>query len=431
MLVEDFRQGLKKRFRQVRHPGRLFPEYPQQLNRPGVFNLLFWVVLVVSVLVRLYRGPDGGLVTFLLMVAALVVVWGALPWDRHVSARRKLLAPVFLAVLFLATSLSGADVLPTLYLAVFANGVFLFGFGGGLVYAAFVFLALSVNNLVILEVHGVESGILAPEIRGVERPGDQVIAWTAPFLPMAVFVIGLSASVVEAIRRREESQDLLAELEEAHSELQRYASSVRELAISEERTRVAREVHDTVGHYLTVVSLQLEAARKVMEKKPERSREEVEKAQEFASEALSEVRRSVRALKPLAVEERSGTGALAALVRSFEGAGPFVSFDIDGGERELPPEADLVLYRALQEGLTNAVRHSDARRVEVSLVYEETRVRLSVSDDGAGVPDGVLEEGFGLSALRERVELLEGALAVGNVPGGGFLLSVELPAGQP
>ena len=327
----------------------------------------------------------------------------------------------------MAICVSGPEPLIFLYLIVFANGVFLFGFLGGVVYAAFALAVVFINFLAVFGIYGSGLGMSDRQFDGSIGGWTEILYQAAPFLPVAVFVIGLCMSVVEAIRRREETQELLAELETTHAELERYASSVRELAISEERTRVAHEVHDTVGHYLTVVSLQLEAARKVMEKKPERSRSEVEKAQRLASEALSEVRRSVRALKPLAVEERSGTGALAALVRSFEGTRPSVAFDVEGEERELPPDVELVLYRVLQEGLTNVLRHSGARRVEASLAFYAEGVKLSVSDEGNGAPNGKLKEGFGLLALKERAELLGGVLDAGNRFEGGFDLQVELP----
>ena len=196
---------------------------------------------------------------------------------------------------------------------------------------------------------------------------------------------------------------------------------------------MAREIHDSLGHYLTAIKVQLEAADRLLQGRPEEAQARVRRAKSLASEALSEVRRSLRALKPLAVEERSRTDALRALVGSYEGAGPRVSFGVVGEERKLPPEAELVLYRALQEGLTNALRHSGASRVGATLAFEPGRVRLSVADDGDGVPDGAPQEGFGLSALRQRAGALGGALRAGNTPDeappAGFLLEVELPVG--
>jgi signal transduction histidine kinase len=183
-----------------------------------------------------------------------------------------------------------------------------------------------------------------------------------------------------------------------------------------------------LGHYLTVINVGLQNAQRFREKKPEAAWEEVEEARGLTREALSEVRRWVRALKPLALEERAGPEAMAALARSFEGTGFDVGFTVEGSERELPGEAELVLYRALQEGLTNALRHSKARRVTASLAFAEESVSLTVADDGEGAPEGTVAKGFGLATLGERAEALGGILSTGNASeGGGFVMRVELP----
>ena len=296
------------------------------------------------------------------------------------------------------------------FLLAFAHGVFLFGPRNSVLYAALV-MVMILLYLVLAD----DAGLLADVLL--------VVALS----PSVLFVIAACAAVLEATRRRAEAQDLLKELAAANAKLEDYAGRVRELSISEERTRMAREIHDSVGHYLAVVNVQLEAADKLLEKSPEAARGQLEKAKASASGALSEVRRSVRALKPLAVSERSGAGALAALAQGFEGTGLAVSFEVEGEERQLPPAVELVLYRSLQEGLTNALKHSGARRVLATLAFEPGGVRLEVSDDGEGAPEGFFEGGFGLRSLRERAGALGGVVEAGNVPGGGFGLEIRLP----
>lgn len=213
----------------------------------------------------------------------------------------------------------------------------------------------------------------------------------------------------------------------AHTELEEYAGRVRELAVSEERTRMAREIHDTLGHHLTAIGFQLEHARRSKHKNPEGAWQEVGESRALLSAALSEVRRAVRALKPLDLEERSGSGAMVALARSFEGAAPEISFKIEGRERMLSEEAELVLYRAMQEGLTNALKHSNARHVQASLSFMEEGVKLSVFDDGTGVAEGATDRGFGLTALSDRADEQGGTLSTGNIAGEGFPFEVTLP----
>ena len=257
---------------------------------------------------------------------------------------------------------------------------------------------------------------------------EMALAATVIAVPFAAFMVGICAAVVEATGRREQALVLLEDLESANVELRANAARVRDLSVSEERARMAREIHDSVGHHLTVINLQLQNARRFRERRPEEAWEEVEGARELALEALSEVRRSVRALKPLAVEGKTGAGSLAALARNLDGIGIEVSFETEGEERELPESAELALYRAMQEGLTNAAKHAKARRVRTKLSFSEGDVRLVVADDGEGAGGrGEADGGFGLRALKERVEILGGTITWGDRPEGGFALVVRLP----
>lgn len=394
-----------------------------------LFDVVFWLMLVFTyvgytiVLVGNYEELSSrfdmrffGLLPVTLSFAGVGVSWHLLPWDPGTDRRWLLAVPLFLASVFwLNYAMVGLDRVFywPLFLMAFAHGVFLFGPRKSFLYAALILILLLVYLLLTDD-----GGLLTH------------VALLVLISPSVVFIIVSCAAILEATRRRKESQSLLVELESAHAELRDYAGAVRELSVSEERTRMAREIHDSLGHYLTVISVQLEAATKLMATRPEEAREQTKKARALASEALSDVRRSVRALKPLAVEERSGTGALRALIRSFEGTGPAISFEVAGEEHELPPEAELVFYRTLQEGLTNALKHSNARRVRAALAFENGGARLTVSDDGEGATGEVLERGFGLSGLKERAAAMGGDVRAGNAPGEGFVLEAELPSGN-
>lgn len=393
---------------------RWFPELPQGDARPSIFALLFWSCWVATYAIHALNLFDQhqsfGVIPVTLALAALVPVWAVLPWSPRASLRRKLAAPAFLAGTFGVGYLTELNLSIVFYAIVFANGVFLFGFRRGVAYAAATLPVFFVNVLL------------------TEEDVGTALVVTAIAVPFVVFVIGVCAAVVEATGRREQTQELLKDLEAANGELQEHAAKIRELSVSEERARMAREIHDSVGHHLTVINLQLQNARRFRERKPEEAWGEVEGARELALEALSEVRRSVRALKPLAIADSTGAGALAALARGFEGTGIEVSFGTEGVECDLPGEAELVLYRAMQEGLTNAAKHSGARRVSATLYYEKKDVRLVVADDGRGAGEGTPKTGFGLSALAERVGALGGELAWGDRPEGGFALEAKLPA---
>lgn len=131
-------------------------------------------------------------------------------------------------------------------------------------------------------------------------------------------------------------------------------------------------------------------------------------------------------MNPLALEESTGSGVFAALACSFEGTGPEISFRVDGEERRLPDGVELALYRAMQEGLTNALKHSGARHVRTTLSFGVRSAKVTVADDGKGTEPGG-GSGFGLASLAARAEELGGTLQAGNTEEG-FLLKVEVPS---
>src|SRR5579883_1193097 len=207
-------------------------------------------------------------------------------------------------------------------------------------------------------------------------------------------------------------------------------NKAEEAAVNRERNRLAREIHDSVAHYLTVVNLQLEAVEKLGTDQPERAVREAKRARRLTVECLQEVRRSVGALRSATLEELSLAGALKKLASVFaENTGMDVQLDLEVPEDlSLPFDTRLALYRAAQEGLTNVQRHAHARSARVVLARENGHVELAVEDDGIGPGSSRGESGFGLTGLRERVELLGGQLGFGSAPEGGSRLSVRLPA---
>lgn len=194
---------------------------------------------------------------------------------------------------------------------------------------------------------------------------------------------------------------------------------VADLSAARERNRLAREIHDSLGHHLTAIGIQLEKAEAFAPLDPATSAQAVSSARWSADRALAEVRTSVRTLG-------SETGpvelsrSLADLVHHLDGGAGRVLLTVTGRERR----PLLVLYRAAQEGLTNACRHSGAARIGLTVAYDDRGARLTVSDDGRGFDPA--DEGFGLSGLRERVRLAGGAVAVASTPTG-TELTVEVP----
>jgi signal transduction histidine kinase len=214
-------------------------------------------------------------------------------------------------------------------------------------------------------------------------------------------------------------------LAEANQLLRDHASQVEELATTKERNRLAREIHDSVGHYLTVVNVQIGAARTVLDQNRSRALEHLSKAQSLTQEGLAEVRHSVAALRASPTESRPLPEALTALVDQWRAAGLNANFRLFGTVRTLTPQTNLTLYRAGQEALTNVAKHANATAVDVRLNYGDDRIRLTIKDNGVGASES--EGGFGLLGIRERVQLLNGSVRVTTGAGKGFILEVEVP----
>jgi signal transduction histidine kinase len=230
------------------------------------------------------------------------------------------------------------------------------------------------------------------------------------------------AVITELLLREQQTR---RELAQAHQQLRDHAAQAERLATAQERNRVARDIHDGLGHSLTVVQMQVKAARAVLPADPAKADEVLAKAQEQAENALAEVRRSVGALReprpvpPLPV-------ALRALAEETSATGVPTRFAVSGDERELPEPARDALFRAAQEGLTNVRKHARATAAELVLEYADGVVRVGVHDDGVGAAEP-RPGAFGLVGLRERAAHLDGRVELDSAPGEGSTLTMEVP----
>ncbi|MCA9970447.1 MAG: sensor histidine kinase [Anaerolineales bacterium] len=241
-----------------------------------------------------------------------------------------------------------------------------------------------------------------------------------------LFVLIFTFVTLRESDAREEIERLAGELQAANQQLRHYAVQAEELATTKERNRLAREIHDSLGHYLTVVNVQLGAAQALLTADPDRARDALQKSQQLTQDGLAEVRRSVAALRESPVDSRPLDDLIAELVTENRASGIVTEFALLGASRSLPPQTRLTLFRAVQEGLTNARKHARASRVDVTLDYRQPRqVRLAVADNGAGSADP--SGGFGLLGLKERASLLGGELTVETAVGSGFTLRLHLP----
>ncbi|HET7855049.1 MAG TPA: histidine kinase [Gaiellaceae bacterium] len=251
---------------------------------------------------------------------------------------------------------------------------------------------------------------------------------TVPLL-FGALVWGGAWVVGDQVRQRRRR---MADLEERARRAEREAERERRLAAAEERTRIARDLHDSVGHAINVILVQAGAARLLGERDPARSRAAVETIEDVARETLGEIDQLVSALRdddpsPQGVDPPPGLAALDALAERHRSAGLDVSIETRGARRPLPPGLDQAAYRILQEGLTNAARHGEGR-ADVDIGFGGTALELSVTNP-TPANGSSLEPGHGIVGMRERAALLGGTLEAG-ASNGVFRIRARLPYGD-
>ncbi len=239
------------------------------------------------------------------------------------------------------------------------------------------------------------------------------------------------AGLRQANEARQHSQQLLTDLQEAHEQLQAYTSQAQQLAVAEERNRLAREMHDALGHRLTVAVVQLEGAQRLIPTAPTRSASMIEAMRAQLKQALAELRQTVSALRsPEGTPMLPGSleTAVTHLTQTFqEATGLHIHLTLPEELPLLPEAHRLALYRAAQESLTNVQRHANARQAWLSLAADDKQITLTVADDGRGFIGEVVDGRFGLVGLRERAKQLDGSLQLGTADEGGALLRFQLP----
>jgi signal transduction histidine kinase len=236
-----------------------------------------------------------------------------------------------------------------------------------------------------------------------------------------VWTIGFA--IGRQFQAADEAKERAARAERAREERAR-------AAVADERARIARELHDVVGHSVSVMTVQASAVRRLLRPHQERQREALLVVEQTGHEALAEMRRMVGVLRRPeegpALAPQPSLVHVDRLVEHAREAGLPVELWIEGTPEQLPAGVDLTAYRLVQEGLTNALKHAQARHAEVLVRYGEGHVEVSVSDDGHGLGSGD-GGGHGLVGMRERVSVYGGDLEAGPRAGGGYRICARLP----
>lgn len=364
----------------------------QEPTRRGrIFDGVLAVVVGAIVVVAAARGDGGaGPWDFVLLAA------GSLALAAHRAAPRVVLAVTTACLLgeVVSAGESSAAAIPVVAAVHAAARSGHRGFAAG---ASAVFLAGFVAV-------GAGSGAVV----------QQALLLTGWFL--CALVTGLAGKNWQAYLRQTEQRALEAERTREEAALRR---------AGEERLRIARELHDSLTHSISIVKLQAGVAVHLARKRGEEIPPALLAIQEASGEAMRELRSTLDVLR---TDEPTGSPAL--LVERARAAGLDVELTVQGRERALAGGLERAAYRIVQEGLTNAARHAGPARIRVRLDYGERELGVCVEDDGAAAEGCPLVEGTGLTGMRERVASLGGTLRVGPGTEGGFLVRAELPVSE-
>ncbi|MFF2015302.1 sensor histidine kinase [Paenibacillus sp. NPDC058177] len=242
-----------------------------------------------------------------------------------------------------------------------------------------------------------------------------------------IIFAGIVSTLIHFYQKaRKDTLKLYEQLMESHEHLQEYATKAEEWAVSRERVRIAREIHDTVGHTLTSLIVQMQAARKLSQVDTNRSESVYLECEDLVRSALQDVRLAVRTIRDEPVQPMFLHESLDKLSVEFtKYAQVATRFEVEGSAVLLPGELQLTAYRIVQESLTNAKKHADAEYARIRIVYSEEGFSLCISNDG-DVPDEV-KPGFGLLNLQERVKEWNGQVSFGKDDQMQFVVQANIP----
>ncbi len=215
----------------------------------------------------------------------------------------------------------------------------------------------------------------------------------------------------------------IASEQKSRLETERLSREVQSLAAEVERARIAREIHDGVGHSLTSLKIQLEVAKKFSEVNPAKAKEAMALAEELAARSLTDVRRALTTMRNTDFDFQE---SLTRLVDEFR-ASQSVEIDFKANDVEIPLEIGFQVYRIVQEAITNVLKHAKATSVSVFIQRRDKSVEVEVKDNGCGFDPAGTHGGFGLTGIRERTQQINGNLVIDSTPGSGTRILVEIP----
>jgi signal transduction histidine kinase len=327
-----------------------------------------------------------------------------------------------ISLIFYGTALGYLHILPTLYLIVVMRSCFLFESVGRSVIAGLVFILFLGDQYKHIQ-------------NNLPNTSEEQIQLVMHIIA-ELLIFGLSVFFVLQLTNRVLSErKMRQQLSDAHEQLQEYAQQIEELAAVQERNRIARDIHDSLGHALTSLNIQMQTAGRLWEKEPVQARSFLSQAQELGKTAMREVRQSISTLR----EDRENDEPLKAKIENLvddfsRGTGLSVFTNISPNINRCSSISSPIattIYRITQESLTNIFKYAEATQVHIQLGNSQERVYLTVTDNGKGFDPNQNSAGFGLRGMQERVDAVKGQFQLKTSPGQGCRIQVEIPLVNP
>ncbi|MBD2504392.1 sensor histidine kinase [Anabaena azotica] len=388
-------------------------------NHPFRFLLyLEWILLAISIFTSVLPYPSPKFSSrFPELTILSLTIFGLmglrLPTSNNVSKVVYTACEIFL--IFISGLFEGraARLFPFLYIILVTRSCLIFPLPGRLIVTFFsfsLFLFTLVNRLP------------RPPLPVQAQERFRFFTWslTLVFGLSLIFVLLLMNSLLSERKSREE-------LAVANEKLRLYALRIENQATLEERNRIAREIHDSLGHSLTALNLQLETALKLSQSNPDKAQYFLARAKELGSKALQDVRNSVSTMRSHPLQGKSLEQGIGILAQEFQGNTGIVLTCFLNVDCQLPMEVNTAIYRIIQESLTNISKHAKATRVNLEISLSRGSLLLIIQDNGRGFDIHQNTTGFGLQSMRDRTLALGGQFTINSAIGGGCQITVDIP----
>jgi signal transduction histidine kinase len=391
-------------------------------NHPFRFLLyLEWVLLAISIITSILPYPSPKFSSrFPELTILSLTIFGLmglrLPTSNNIN---KVIYTACEIVLIFITGLfegRAARMFPFLYIILVTRSCLIFPLPGRLAVTFFsfsLFLSTLINRLPRANL----------PIQAQERFRFFTLSLILIFGLSLIFVLLLMNSLLSERQSREE-------LAVANEKLRQYALRIENQATLEERNRIAREIHDSLGHSLTALNLQLETALKLASSNPDKAQSFLARAKELGSKALQDVRNSVSTMRSHPLQEKTLEQAIDSLAQEFQRNTGIVLTYVLNVDYQLSMEVNTAIYRIMQESLTNISKHARATRVNLEILLSRGSLLLIIQDNGRGFDIHQNTTGFGLQSMRDRTLALGGKFTINSAIGGGCQITVDIPSSR-